>query len=531
MLFLFTLCSSCAFGVSGTPLIPPISFEASQLTHDFSTKKSLDLGCRSLDAAGFPHVLLEHGTNTGKNIQMEINASHCLEDDSVIHSSVVNQPVQQSKVEHTQHLLDHVLANDAIEKLDIKVQKYTSTGEPQVTSRGNLSSLLQQIVWSLPLILALFVGTTQLTPVTTAATLETKSVKKQVAVQPAGPVFHTDNTDTSCFDPPKNTLGNDRLAYVEVLDMLTGRLSTSNPKTQVPFDSDVASGHYVLLHRPFAEGPQGDDPHVNYFDGKRRLWEIRFSCTFKKAVKIEDVMMATAPYERLPVTAAQVATQRFVMKLFRSINLYNCPGDDPSVITEGEVEKPHTSVPLTEADQYIPSVAGEAPPHLLDASFPKLGRLKAKNPSAYRSDLRQVTFQAGESHTFAFWGPSRVADLIKWKLQDIPMLKNTSMDALNGAPPIVLTTYVLNPGSEGETRHLDSRMAVLWKTAGWSTKHPPSPERLRALRAAITARGHDIRWVEDDESRRQQGAEVLSEFKGPPERSPCCLAGLRKLLG
>jgi len=147
---------------------------------------------------------------------------------------------------------------------------------------------------------------------------------------------------------------------------------------------------------------------------------------------------------------------------------------------------------MTEVDQYIPSLAGEAQPDLLDASFPKLGRLKVNNPSAYRADLRKVSIQPGECHTFAFWGVSRMVDLIEWKLQTIPFVKNTSMDAINGAPPVVLTIYVLNPGGEGETRHLDSRMAVLWKTALWSTKYPPSPERLNALQAAITASGHDI---------------------------------------
>jgi len=110
-----------------------------------------------------------------------------------------------------------------------------------------------------------------------------------------------------------------------------------------------------------------------------------------------------------------------------------------------------------------------------------------------------VSIQPGECHTFAFWGVSRMVDLIEWKLQTIPFVKNTSMDAIIGAPPVVLTIYVLNPGGEGETRHLDSRMAVLWKTALWSTKYPPSPERLNALQAAITASGHDISRFDDDE--------------------------------
>jgi len=471
--FLLTQFFNCAFGVLGTCLLPPISDDTSQLTYDLSTKDLLDLDCRSLDVARLPHVLLKHCTNTSQNIEMELNISYRLEDDSVISSSL-----------------------------------------------------------RLALILAFVVGTAQLT------TMKTKTVKKKVAVQPAGPVFHNGNVDTSCFNSPKMTLGNERLAWVEVLDMMNGRRSTSNPKVQIPFDSDVASGHYVLLHRPFAEGPQGDDPHVNYFKGKRRLWEARISCTFKTAVKMEDLRISTSPYERLPMTAAQATTQRLLVRCFgKSLNCYNSPGDDPSGITEGEVEKPLTSVPMTEVDQYIPSLAGEAQPDLLDASFPKLGRLKVNNPSAYRADLRKVSIQPGECHTFAFWGVSRMVDLIEWKLQTIPFVKNTSMDAINGAPPVVLTIYVLNPGGEGETRHLDSRMAVLWKTALWSTKYPPSPERLNALQAAITASGHDISRFDDDEHDNDeppvhQRAPMSAKIKGlPHEGSICCLAGLRKLTG
>jgi len=323
-------------------------------------------------------VLLEQGAHTGQNILMDLNASHCLDDDLVIRSPVVTQPVQHSKIQHTQHLLSDVLASDAPEKLKIKIQQYTTAGESWNRSSSEFSNLLQTIAWSLPLILAFVVGTTHWTTVTKASAVKSKSVWKEVAVQPAGPAFHNDNIDTSCFDPPKSTSGRDRLAWVEVLDMMTGRMFTSNPKLQVPFDSDVASGHYVLLHRPFAEGPQGDDPHVNYFNGKRRLWELRFSCTFKKAVKMEDLMLSTTPYERLPTTAAQVATQRLIVRFLRKgLNLYNSPGDDPSGVTEGEFEKPLTSIALIEADQYIPSPGGEAPPHLLDASFPTLGKLKS----------------------------------------------------------------------------------------------------------------------------------------------------------
>jgi len=92
-------------------------------------------------------VLLKHLSSTIQNIEMELNRSYRLKDDSVI------------------------------------------------------SNLLY-----LALVLAFVVGTAQLTALTTVITLKTKTARKKVAAQQAGTVCHNGNVDTSCLNPPKDDI-------------------------------------------------------------------------------------------------------------------------------------------------------------------------------------------------------------------------------------------------------------------------------------------------------------------------------------
>merc|ERR1719221_801891 len=100
-----------------------------------------------------------------------------------------------------------------------------------------------------------------------------------------------------------------------------------------------------------------------------------------------------------------------------------------------------TSMPICEVDQYI----GEKV-HPLDPSFAQLGTLKVSDPAAYRRHISSMTFQAGESHTFSFWGPSRCFSLAEWRINGVPFpIRNLSLDIVNGRPPMIMTAYVLNP--------------------------------------------------------------------------------------
>merc|ERR1719265_661147 len=105
--------------------------------------------------------------------------------------------------------------------------------------------------------------------------------------------------------------------------------------------------------------------------------------------------------------------------------------------------------------------------------FPSLGQLKSSARDTYRKRLGDCVFEAGETHTFAYWGPSKAADLIKWQIAGLPMLRGMSLDTLNGPPPLELALYILKPSDGPESRQLESRKTILWHVAAWSSSYAP----------------------------------------------------------
>mmetsp|Transcript_93647 Transcript_93647/g.269613 ORF Transcript_93647/g.269613 Transcript_93647/m.269613 type:complete len:476 (+) Transcript_93647:70-1497(+) len=291
--------------------------------------------------------------------------------------------------------------------------------------------------------------------------------------------------------------------YVQIVDLCTGVRSRSNPRTTTPFDNDVCSGEYCLLHRmpPQSSHDPSDvaktdeeDPYAAHFHGRARLWEVRFRCTFKQPVACASLRLAAAPIERIQVGVRQAALHRFFVGLIgpAADDFYTTPGDDPAGRDPSDIEAPGTSIPLYSADQHIPCAEGELPPRLLDPSFSCLGWRKAADRAGFRASLRDHVFQPGEVHTFAFWGPSRLVNLISWQAVGVPLCADFSLDALNGPPPVVLSLYRLGPPIEKtagrrDSRHLPGRIRTLVRVCGWSSLHPPSLERLRLVEELITA--------------------------------------------
>jgi hypothetical protein len=336
--------------------------------------------------------------------------------------------------------------------------------------------------------------------------------------------------------------------HVAIADLSGAGLTTSNPLASQAFDSDIASGHYVFIHRPLDEGAAeaGADAHARYFSGKQRLWEVRFQCTFKQKVKASTLRIGSAPYERIPLGARQVAVQRMALKMAGPMlgGFYNSPGDAPDGGIDGELECPVTSIPICEVDQHIFTMPGETPPDMLDdAVFPSLGELKSSEASAYRKQMNERIFEAGETHTFAYWGPSKAVDLIKWQIAGVPMLRGMSLDTLNGPPPLVLAVYVLKPGDGHEARHLESRKSVVWHVAGWSSNYAPTPERLEEIfaRAGCDSRGNNAVTTSDKnpktevetiqtQSRRHRRRPLILPASAAHSRLGCCSLGVHKLL-
>lgn len=274
-----------------------------------------------------------------------------------------------------------------------------------------------------------------------------------------------------------------------------------------------------------------------YFHDKKRNWEFRFQCTFKKATRACDLRVSCSPFERLPISATQASMQRLMLKIAgQSLgSFYNSPGDDPQSC-EGEAEHPVTSVALCESDQHIAHSAGEELPSLADCrAFSQLGRLKVHGAAEYRKALNSLTFQAGETHAFAFWGPARFFNLVEWRTcsSTWPPVPSLSLDALNGPPPLILSVYHLTPNTSGggETRHVESRMQFLTRAAGWSSQYPPSAEWMQRLTKGSTNSkvSADILPQEGRSGLQQRRSTKSSEELSHSADAGCCGSGICQL--
>jgi len=343
-------------------------------------------------------------------------------------------------------------------------------------------------------------------------------------------------------------------AHVQIMDLNTGRFGFTNQPEPVPFDCEVASGSYVMLHRPLPEDMAGEGfsspsswplaaystlhqrkRHLdNYFEDKRRNWEVRFQLTFKKRTPASVLRFGTQPAERMPLTNAQLNFHRLVLRLAKPVigDFYNSPGDDPAQHPPGEVERPITSVNISEADQYCFSRPWEAPLGICDAGFEHCGVKKVHDPAGFKKSLRARVFEVGETHSFAFWGPSWFTNVVRWQLVRMPLVHGLSMDVLNGRPPLILTLYVKR-SQPGETRHLDHLTDIVWRAAGWPSMDPPPLEKLKYFFATGPKNSSgrwalpQALWLSQEEQKKRKPQQQKKSFQEPHS---CCGLGLKKLL-
>lgn len=326
-------------------------------------------------------------------------------------------------------------------------------------------------------------------------------------------------TVTQHEDEPTSPVGR---AHVQLLDMLDGKFVKANNRCPKYVSTDIADVSYLLLHKD-----DSDSLAEGYFRGKKRLWELRVQITLKTSFPVSDIRLGVSPYQRQEFGRRQELLHRWLIGVVCTAldGLYNTPGDNPTGRASHDVELPQTSVPLCEVDQYIEHVAGQKP-SLTDSNFPQLGRKKVTNPSAFRQNLSRRTFEAGETHTFAVWGPSFALDLASWSFASLPVFSGRTFDLGNGPPPVFLALYRLKPAVDGEKRHLESRKQTFMRIAGWSSSYPPLPVRMQEMLAVSGGKASLENRSLDDVALRPVRSGVTVAWAS----SLCCAEGLCRFL-
>mmetsp|Transcript_130706 Transcript_130706/g.317466 ORF Transcript_130706/g.317466 Transcript_130706/m.317466 type:complete len:400 (-) Transcript_130706:397-1596(-) len=260
--------------------------------------------------------------------------------------------------------------------------------------------------------------------------------------------------------------------------------------TPVEFHNEYADGKMLSLHRATYDNDlnqSGDYTYGSYFCGKKRLWECRVQFRWKKPPRPSDLYFGIELEEYVPMNRATKRTMETLVSMLKRVvgnQIYHSPGDDPQVVTSGEVERPAFVMPLWAFDQYIVTPEGQEAPCLSDPAIPSMGSTRVKRVRKFREELDKLEFRVGPTYTFCFWGISQWLDKLNWEIK-MPFMRPLDFNLFCGKPPVHVVIYSLQPQGgqdpDKKQRHLQSVKQYYFDTAFWSSKHRPSLERIQAL--------------------------------------------------
>lgn len=293
----------------------------------------------------------------------------------------------------------------------------------------------------------------------------------------------------------------------------------ANAPVPVDYENDNCELKVLTMHRPThikSAEVMGDYPFSWHFKGRKRLWEIRVQCRFKRPPKGTPLFGIEA-MDYVPSSAAGRMVMKMLIGMVKAVagsDIYKSSGDDPAA-TDGEVEPPTFAMPLWACDQLIVSQRGEEPD--LTGSLEGLGILRSDGVKAYMKELSEKLLEASPDkvYTFGIWGISRFLDCISWEVCNVVPGRRIPFDSLGGTTPMNIVCYELDEEmcTPQDRRHLRSRKNYFFSVALWSGLRPPAQHVLEDL---------GIREHEDD----GPPAPKKTRARGSWEAFACC-AGSR----
>jgi len=292
-------------------------------------------------------------------------------------------------------------------------------------------------------------------------------------------------TDQSAFDDLIDedfvTMGMPAEPHLEGGFQPPTRLIHSNSHDAFAFDNENCSGLFLVLHRPTYDSQLNNSSsylYGDYFEGKKRLWELRFRVQFKRRVPQSDLFFGVELEEYVPVNAATKRVMDLSVAGMRQVvgdRLYHTLGDQDPV----ESERPAIMMPLWAFDQFIETPEGETPPDLSDPNLPEYGHKRVGQIREYKRLMDSLDLRPGPTFTFCFWGVSRFCDVIGWQATGIPIFTPLDLNLYCGKPPLHLVLYTLQGGADEDKRHLQSKKTYYFRCGFWSSLKRPSKEVVR----------------------------------------------------
>lgn len=215
----------------------------------------------------------------------------------------------------------------------------------------------------------------------------------------------------------------------------TTRLAV-NSEIPFEFENEYFSGSIVIIHR-LPDDFKGDYHYRDFFNGKKRRWELRWQGKFKQPVTTQIVFGAEVLASRVPKrNFASRALLSILLKFSGSLarnrgaDVFTNAVDDPD--SQSDVEIKYFHFPIHSSDLILSTPAGGTPPNIASPSV--------LQPDETHTDCKSVfktceDIDISRTYTFVFY--SMYADFISWDVCNVPIgLNGMSLNRLVGNQPV-----------------------------------------------------------------------------------------------
>mmetsp|Transcript_71081 Transcript_71081/g.179415 ORF Transcript_71081/g.179415 Transcript_71081/m.179415 type:complete len:502 (-) Transcript_71081:160-1665(-) len=269
-----------------------------------------------------------------------------------------------------------------------------------------------------------------------------------------------------------------------------------NTREGIPIETDGFVGKMIALMRTPPEDPaKGDgakNPYAQYFNRRKRNWEVRVQGQFKRVPKGDmfiGIVLRDFNYDQAIAGHSKIV-KRAGMALVRSYDLYMAWGDRQQEALKPNAELSHLVTGMSGWDQIIVTPKGREPP-ALNGGLQDIGDSYGLNFERNKMGLtnynevldetfRNVSLE--DTYTMCFWGVSQVIDVLGWQFK---IGTNISMARFFEESPLHVAMYEIERptnngrGKKSEFRHLESMKQYYLDAMIWSNtvECPTLPSR------------------------------------------------------
>jgi hypothetical protein len=205
------------------------------------------------------------------------------------------------------------------------------------------------------------------------------------------------------------------------------------------FENDIFVGKIIIIHREL-ENCKHPYRYREFFQKRRRRWELRWQGKFKKPIATPIIFGAEISADKAP--RHSFASRTFLSVLLRfSQTLARNRGSDlfTNILNEDESGTKYFHFPVHASDLILATDDSSVPPDVTSPDSIEPSDIFRK----CNADFRNNTVDISKTYTFIFY--SMYVDFVSWDIQNVPIgLNGMSLNRLVGNQSI---SVVMKPKS------------------------------------------------------------------------------------